>query len=87
MGKDGTCFGAKNCDLLETLIMCRILIAISVQCQRNKRFIDKIQSLSENNQHQLRKPIEQVHLFCDLIYLTYFTESNILRERNTPKSL
>ncbi|KAG6889791.1 hypothetical protein C0992_004209 [Termitomyces sp. T32_za158] len=51
---------AKSSDLPATLIMCRIALVIGVQCERNKRFIEKIQSLSENDQHQLMKAIEQV---------------------------
>ncbi|KNZ79392.1 Hook like protein [Termitomyces sp. J132] len=51
---------AKDSSLWATLIMCRITIAIGVQCERNKQFIEKIQSLSETDQHHLMKAIEQV---------------------------
>jgi protein HOOK3 len=43
-----------------TLIMCRITIAIAVQCEKNKEIIDRIQKLSEEDQHYLMKAIEQV---------------------------
>ncbi|KAG6910913.1 hypothetical protein DXG01_006596 [Tephrocybe rancida] len=51
---------AKDNNISATLIMCRITIAIGVQCERNKQFIDKIQGLSEADQHHLMKAIEQV---------------------------
>ncbi|THV08067.1 HOOK-domain-containing protein [Dendrothele bispora CBS 962.96] len=51
---------AKDNQLLATLIMCRLTIAIGVQCEKNKDFIDKIQGLSETDQHHLMKAIEQV---------------------------
>ncbi|KAG5637856.1 hypothetical protein H0H81_002895 [Sphagnurus paluster] len=51
---------AKDHNITATLIMCRITIAIGVQCEKNKQFIDKIQGLSEVDQHHLMKAIEQV---------------------------
>ena len=51
---------AKDYDSAATLIMCRLTIAIGVQCEKNKEFIDKIQGLSEVDQHHLMKAIEQV---------------------------
>ncbi|KAG6820792.1 hypothetical protein H0H93_011557 [Arthromyces matolae] len=51
---------AKDSDITATLIICRLTIAIGVQCERNKQFIDKIQGLSEHDQHHLMKAIEQV---------------------------
>lgn len=51
---------AKDHDIAATLIMCRLTIAIGVQCERNKEFIEKIQGLSEVDQHTLMKAIEQV---------------------------
>jgi protein HOOK3 len=52
---------AKDHSLSATLIMCRLTIVIGVQCERNKEFIDKIQVLSETDQHHLMKAIEQVN--------------------------
>lgn len=51
---------AKDHNATATLIMCRLTIAIGVQCEKNKDFIDKIQGLSETDQHHLMKAIEQV---------------------------
>ncbi|KAF9792235.1 hypothetical protein BJ322DRAFT_23685 [Thelephora terrestris] len=51
---------AKDHSVKDTLIMCRLTIAIAVQCDNNKHIIDKIQSLSDTNQHYLMKAIEQV---------------------------
>ncbi|KAF7295154.1 hypothetical protein MIND_01054100 [Mycena indigotica] len=51
---------AKDHSVLPTLAMCRLTIAIGVQCEQNKQFIDKIQGLSETDQHYLMKAIEQV---------------------------
>ncbi|KAK7023834.1 HOOK protein-domain-containing protein [Favolaschia claudopus] len=51
---------AKDHAVPGTLAMCRITIAIGVQCEKNKQFIDKIQGLSETDQHYLMKAIEQV---------------------------
>lgn len=53
---------AKDHNIAATLIMCRLTIAIGVQCENNKQFIDKIQGLSEVDQHHLMKAIEQVSL-------------------------
>ena len=51
---------AKDHDATATLAMCRLTIAIAVQSARNKEIIDKIQGLSQENQHYLMKAIEQV---------------------------
>lgn len=51
---------AKDGDDTATLVMCRMTIAIGVQCEKNKEFIDKIQGLSQVDQHHLMKVIEQV---------------------------
>jgi protein HOOK3 len=51
---------AKDHSVKDTLIMCRLTIAIAVQCEDNKHIIDKIQSLSDTSQHYLMKAIEQV---------------------------
>ncbi|KAJ3976503.1 HOOK-domain-containing protein [Lentinula raphanica] len=50
---------AKNADETATLVMCRLTIAIGVQCEKNKVFIDKIQGLSQTDQHHLMRVIEQ----------------------------
>lgn len=52
---------AKNHDVAATLLMCRLAIAIGVQCEKNKDFIEKIQALTETDQHFLMKAIEQVN--------------------------
>jgi protein HOOK3 len=51
---------AKDRHVGATLIMCRITIAIAVQCEQNKEIIARIQQLSEGDQHFLMKAIEQV---------------------------
>jgi protein HOOK3 len=51
---------AQDHELHATLVMCRLTIAIGVQCEKNKEFIDRIQGLSETDQHHLMKAIEQV---------------------------
>jgi protein HOOK3 len=51
---------AKDYNIPSTLMMCRLTLAIAVQCDKNKEFIEKIQGLSEANQHHLMKAIEQV---------------------------
>jgi protein HOOK3 len=51
---------AKDHNVPSALMMCRLTLAIAVQCDKNKEFIDKIQGLSEANQHCLMKAIEQV---------------------------
>lgn len=51
---------AKDHSLSAILTMCRLTIVIGVQCEKNKDFIDKIQVLSETDQHHLMKAIEQV---------------------------
>ena len=51
---------AKDHNITATLIMCRLTIAIAVQCEKNKEIIEKIQSLTESEQHSLMRAIEQV---------------------------
>lgn len=51
---------AKDYDPIATLSMCRLTIVIAVQSARNKEVIDKIQQLSQEDQHCLMKAIEQV---------------------------
>lgn len=51
---------AKDSALEPTLLMCRLTIAIAVQCSQNKIIIEKIQSLGERDQHFLMKAIEDV---------------------------
>ncbi|KAF9452821.1 hypothetical protein P691DRAFT_148125 [Macrolepiota fuliginosa MF-IS2] len=50
---------AKDGDIPAILVMCRITIAIGVHCERNEEFIEKIQGLSEVDQHCLMRAIEQ----------------------------
>ncbi|EMD38684.1 hypothetical protein CERSUDRAFT_123230 [Gelatoporia subvermispora B] len=51
---------AKDYYIPATVIMCRLTIAITVQCEKNKDIIEKIQQLSESEQHSLMRAIEQV---------------------------
>ncbi|KAF8837019.1 HOOK-domain-containing protein [Paxillus ammoniavirescens] len=51
---------AKDHSLSATLIMCRMTIAIAVQCEKNREIIERIQKLNEGAQHHLMKAIEQV---------------------------
>ncbi|OBZ75226.1 Protein Hook [Grifola frondosa] len=51
---------AKDYDIPATLIMCHLIIAIAVQCEKNKDIIEKIQRLGESDQHSLMRVIEQV---------------------------
>lgn len=53
---------AKDHNITATLIMCRLTIAIAVQCEKNKEIIEKIQSLTESEQHSLMRAIEQVRV-------------------------
>ncbi|CCM03827.1 uncharacterized protein FIBRA_05976 [Fibroporia radiculosa] len=51
---------AQDYNISATLIMCRLTIAITVQCEKNADIIKKIQRLSESEQHTLMRVIEQV---------------------------
>ncbi|KAH8102872.1 HOOK-domain-containing protein [Cristinia sonorae] len=51
---------AKDHNVTAILIMCRLSIAISVQCEKNKEIIERIQRLTEGEQHYLMRAIEQV---------------------------
>lgn len=55
---------AKDHNLPAVLTLCRLTLVIGVQCEKNKEFIDKIQGLSEADQHHLMKAIEQVCIHC-----------------------
>lgn len=51
---------AKDADLHELLSMCQLVIAIAVQSDNNKLYIEKIQSLTQKSQHALMVSIEEV---------------------------
>ncbi|EPB89174.1 hypothetical protein HMPREF1544_04041 [Mucor circinelloides 1006PhL] len=51
---------AKDADLHELLLMCQLVIAIAVQSDNNKVYIEMIQSLSQKSQHALMVSIEEV---------------------------
>ncbi|TFK82645.1 HOOK-domain-containing protein [Polyporus arcularius HHB13444] len=51
---------AKDYNANATLILCRLTIAIAVQCENNQDIIERIQKLSESEQHSLMRVIEQV---------------------------
>ncbi|KAH9831013.1 HOOK-domain-containing protein [Rhodofomes roseus] len=50
---------AQDYNVPATLSMCRLTIAIAVQCENNMPIIEKIQSLTESEQHSLMRVIEQ----------------------------
>ncbi|KAI0048241.1 HOOK-domain-containing protein [Auriscalpium vulgare] len=87
---------AKEYNVAAILALCRLTIAIAVQCERNKDFIEKIQSLSELDQHHLMKAIEQVtakdpltpslrisHCRDDHYYQLQSERSRVLSEKET----
>lgn len=51
---------AKDADLHELLLMCQLVIAIAVQSDNNKMYIEMIQSLTQKSQHALMVSIEEV---------------------------
>ncbi|KAI6109963.1 HOOK-domain-containing protein [Pisolithus sp. B1] len=51
---------AKDSDATALLIMCRMTLAVAVQCEKNREIIEHIQRLDEDAQHHLMKAIEQV---------------------------
>ncbi|KAI8998901.1 HOOK-domain-containing protein [Trametes punicea] len=51
---------AKDYNINATLIMCRLTVAIAVQCENNQTIIERIQKLTESEQHSLMRVIEQV---------------------------
>ena len=51
---------AQDSNVPALLVMCRLTIAIAVQCENNKEIIERIQRLTETEQHALMKAIEQV---------------------------
>ncbi|KAI0747833.1 HOOK-domain-containing protein [Daedaleopsis nitida] len=51
---------AKDYNVHATLIMCRLAIAIAVQCENNEEIIERIQKLTESEQHALMRVIEQI---------------------------
>ena len=53
---------AKDYNVNATLTMCRLTIAIAVQCENNKEIIERIQKLTESEQHSLMRVIEQVRV-------------------------
>ena len=60
---------AKDADLHELLLLCQLIIAIAVQSDNNRTYIEMIQSLSQKSQHALMLSIEEVSLFTYIICL------------------
>lgn len=54
---------AKDHNAAAALSMCRLTIVIAVQCENNKDIINRIQMLSEMEQHALMKAIEGVSVY------------------------
>ena len=50
---------AKDYNEQDILTMCKLIIAAAVQSDHKKEFIERIQKLSEDDQGQLMKAIEQ----------------------------
>ncbi|KAG0182026.1 hypothetical protein DFQ29_006144 [Apophysomyces sp. BC1021] len=59
---------AKDADLHELLLMCQLVIAVAVQSDNNRVYIDMIQSLTQKSQHALMVSIEEV--------MSHFNESD-----------
>ena len=53
---------AKDCNVSAILVLCRMTLAITVQCEKNREIIERIQCLDEDAQHHLMKAIEQVRV-------------------------
>lgn len=51
---------AKDYNVGAILVLCRMTLAITVQCEKNRDIIERIQRLDEDAQHHLMKAIEQV---------------------------
>ncbi|KAL7283162.1 hypothetical protein ACG7TL_002588 [Trametes sanguinea] len=60
---------AKDYNVNATLVLCRLAIAIAVQCENNQTIIERIQKLTESEQHSLMRVIEQVVVNGHLGYL------------------
>ncbi len=67
---------ANEYNVPSTLMMCRLTVAIAVQCDKNKEFIEKIQGLSEEDQHCLMKAIEQVQQNFFIVCESFLTLSD-----------
>lgn len=55
---------AQDFDLNESLIMCRLAIALAVQSEKNQSIIERIRKLADPDQHALMHAIEQVRTAC-----------------------
>lgn len=51
---------AKEAKHYDLLLMCQLIVAIAVQSDNNRAYIDMIQSLSQKSQHSLMLSIEEV---------------------------
>lgn len=58
---------AKDADLHELLLLCQLIIAIAVQSDNNRTYIEMIQSLSQKSQHALMLSIEEVSLLLHIL--------------------
>ena len=65
---------AKHANPLELLRMCQFIVAIAVQCDNNRVYIDMIQSLTQKSQHALMLSIEEV---CVCVYVCVYTGCNM----------
>ncbi len=74
---------AKDHDITPILIMCRMTIAIGVQCEKNKEFIEKIQGLNEADQHTIMKAIEQVRAYVQVRVGMHLTHGQVMARINS----
>ncbi|TPX54803.1 hypothetical protein PhCBS80983_g05745 [Powellomyces hirtus] len=51
---------ARDADVVETLKLAQLVIALAVQCENNQRYVLKIQALDQTSQHALMLAIETV---------------------------
>lgn len=54
---------AKEANHYDILLMCQLIVAIAVQSDNNRAYIDMIQSLSQKSQHSLMLSIEEVSFY------------------------
>ncbi|KAI7903327.1 uncharacterized protein BX663DRAFT_48680 [Cokeromyces recurvatus] len=80
---------AKDADLHELLIMCQLVIAIAVQSDNNKLYIEMIQGLSQKSQHALMVSIEKVMSYfeTDALSSQHNRSSFLSANSNSTKSL
>jgi hypothetical protein len=69
---------AKESNPRATLVMCRLVVTIAIQCEHNADIIQRIQGLGEADQAELKRAIEHVRDYMLQLGQSYLNSSQAM---------